>query len=458
MAGETMSKTPLMISVAGIRGIVGDSMTASVALRWAEAFGAACRPGPVVIGGDSRVSKVMMRAATIAGVAGAGSRVIDVGVVSTPTIQLAVEHYQARGGIAITASHNPSEWNALKFFNGDGLFLDEKEGAELHSVVESSEQLSVVANQVGKYEKDEDSVRRHLEQVLAISFLKRDDIRKRHFRVGLDTVNGAGGELLVGLLEALGCEVVGYHLEPTGEFPRAPEPLPENLGDVCTAMLRDKVDIGFVADPDADRLAVIRSDGKPAGEELTLVAAADATLKYKRGPLVANCSTTRALDDIAKRYDVDIARTKVGEAHVSRKIIELGAIIGGEGNGGVMLPEVHPARDTAVGAALVLQALLEHGGTSADYFDSLPTYRMVKKRREFASLSAMGNVLNLVDSMSPFGVADRLDGLKWTFDDSWVQIRASNTEPILRIFAEAPTTEKAENLTEEILQIIDDRI
>jgi phosphomannomutase len=453
-----VSKTPLMISVAGIRGIVGDSMTASVALRWAEAFGHGSKPGPVVIGGDSRVSKVMMRAATISGLAGAGARVIDIGVVPTPTIQLAVEHYEAAGGIAITASHNPAEWNALKFFNRDGLFLDELEGEALHALVESDRDFSVSAHNVGKYERDDEAVLRHVERVLAIPYINLEAIRKRAFRVGVDAVNGAGGDLLVQLLEALGCDVVGFHLEPTGEFPRMPEPLPENLVDVCGAMSDAQVDIGFVVDPDADRLALIRSDGKPAGEELTLVAAADAALKHKPGALVANCSSTRALDDIAAKYKVPIHRTKVGEAHVARKIIEVGATIGGEGNGGVMLPEVHAARDSAVGAALILQALLDHGGASADYFDSLPQYSMVKRRRDFDNLKTLRNVLNLIESMSPFGPADTLDGLKWNLDNAWVQVRASNTEPILRVFAEAPTLDQAEALANEILSIIDDRI
>ncbi|MBU1637597.1 phosphoglucosamine mutase [bacterium] len=453
-----MSRTPLMISVAGIRGIVGDSMTAAVALRWAEAFGSLCKPGAVVIGGDSRVSKTMMRAASIAGVAGAGAHVIDVGVVSTPTIQLAVEHYKAAGGIAITASHNPAEWNALKFFNKDGLFLDEAEGLALRKLVESDEALAVDAFHVGKYERDDEAVARHIERVLKIPFLNLPEIKKYKFRAGIDAVNGAGGELAVQLLEALGCEVVGFNLEPTGLFPRSPEPLPENLVEVCQAMKRESVDVGFVVDPDADRLAVIRSDGKPAGEELTLAAAAQITLKYQKGAIVANCSSTRALDDIAVAFDVPIYRTKVGEAHVSRKIIEAGAVIGGEGNGGVMLPSVHAARDSAVGMALILQALAEHGGRSADYFDSLPKYFMVKKRREFSDLKTLRTVLDSIEAVAPFGAADRLDGLKWTRKDSWVQVRASNTEPIIRIFAEARTEAEANSLVEDILRLIDQQV
>lgn len=450
-----MSKTPLMISVAGIRGIVGDSVTASVALRWAEAFGSICQPGPVIIGGDSRISKTMMRAATISGVAGAGAKVIDVGVVSTPTIQLAVEHYKATGGIAITASHNPAEWNALKFFNKDGLFLDETEGQALRKLVESDEMLAVDAFHNGTYERDDAAVARHVELVLKIPFLNLSEIRKRKFRVGVDAVNGAGGDLAVQLLTALGCEVIGFHLEPTGLFPRSPEPLPENLVDVCEAMQREAVDIGFVVDPDADRLAVIRSDGKPAGEELTLVAAAQTTLKYKKGAVVANCSSTRALDDIAAAFNVPIHRTKVGEAHVSRKIIESNAVIGGEGNGGVMLPAVHAARDSAVGMALILQALIEYNGTSADYFDSLPRYCMVKKRREFTDLDTLRGVLKEIEKTSPFGNPDTLDGLKWIVQNAWVQVRASNTEPILRIFAEAKTEAEANSLVDRILDLID---
>ncbi|MCB9367758.1 MAG: phosphoglucosamine mutase [Calditrichaeota bacterium] len=445
---------PLMISISGVRGIVGKSMTAEVCLRWAQAFGKSCAPGPVVVGGDSRISKTMMRAATISGLASSGASIIDVGVVSTPTVSLAVEEHRAAGGIAITASHNPAEWNALKFYGADGLFIDESRGKTLRAEVESDRDFNVDAFSIGTYQRDELAVERHINAVLGLPFLKLDELRARKFRVGLDAVNGAGGELLKVLLETLGCTVVGFHLEPTGRFPRLPEPVSENLVDVCSAMKATNVDIGFVLDPDADRLALIRSDGRPAGEELTLCASAIAALPHVKGPVVANCSTSLALRDIATQFERDYFETKVGEAHVAQKMLEVGASIGGEGNGGVMLPMIHASRDSAIGAALVLQALLEFGKSSAEFFDSMPQYHLVKKKIEFPDLVRQRQALEQLNEFKLFGQAETLDGLKWRTDRAWVQARASNTEPIVRVFAEAATREEAERLTNEILSFI----
>ncbi|MBL0060638.1 MAG: phosphoglucosamine mutase [bacterium] len=446
--------TPLMISISGVRGIVGASMTAEVCLRWAQAFGHTCAPGLVVVGGDSRISKTMMRAATISGLASAGASIIDVGVVPTPTVSLAVGLHRANGGIAITASHNPAEWNALKFYGNDGLFIDEERGKVLRTAVESKELFDVDAFRVGSYQRDEHAVERHITAVLGIPFLKLRSIRARKFRVGLDAVNGAGGELMKKLLEQLGCEVVGFHLEPTGMFSRMPEPVAENLTDVSAAMKAADVEIGFVLDPDADRLALIRSDGKPAGEELTLCAAALAVLPHVQGPVVANCSTSLALRDIASKFGREYFETKVGEAHVAKKMLEVKASIGGEGNGGVMLPMIHASRDAAIGAALVLQALLEFGGTSADFFDSMPKYHLIKKKREFADLISLRKALESLRRVVIFGQAETLDGLKWRTGNAWIQARASNTEPIVRVFAEAATPAEAERLTDELLGLM----
>lgn len=455
MAGN-MVKAPLMISVSGVRGIVGDSLTADVALRWAEAFGSLCQPGPVVVGGDSRVSRVMMRAAAFSGLAGAGAKIIDAGIVPTPTIGLAVRHHRARGGIAITASHNGAEWNAFKFYGADGLFLGEDSGKRLRELVESERSFGVSAAEVGMYEKDENAVARHLEEVMAIPFLNVSEIKKRRFRVGLDAVCGAGGELLSKLLERLGCDVRGFHLDPTGVFPRNPEPVPENLRDVGLAMREANVEIGFVADPDADRLVVMLENGECAGEEQTLVAAADVTLRHERGGIVANCSTTRALDDLANKYNVPIARTKVGEAHVARKMIETGAVIGGEGNGGVMLARVHPARDAAVGIALILQALLESNASASAYFSSLPRYDMVKRKIVFDDPTRMKKSLERLNEALSLGEPDRLDGLKWSTDAGWVQARASNTEPIVRVIAEATERGEAERIADLVVKALTD--
>lgn len=450
-----VTEAPLMISISGVRGIVGQSMTADVCLRWAQAFGKSCAPGTVVVGGDSRISKTMMRAATISGLASAGANIIDVGVVPTPTVSLAVEQHSARGGIAITASHNPAEWNALKFYGHDGLFIDEERGKALRSAVESADKFDVDAFSVGTYRRDDLALDQHINTVLGLPFLRSDDIRRRRFRVGLDAVHGAGGELLERLLKLLGCDVVSFHLEPTGRFPRNPEPIAENLTDVCSEMKAASVEIGFVLDPDADRLALIRSDGRPAGEELTLCASALAVLPHVKGPVVANCSTSLALKDIAKKFDRDYFETKVGEAHVAKKMLAVGAAIGGEGNGGVMLPMIHASRDSAVGAALVLQALLDSNGSSADFFDSMPQYHLVKKKREFADLAQQRKALESLQRVEVFGQPETLDGLKWRPGNSWVQARASNTEPIVRVFAEAKSHEEATKLTDEVMSFLE---
>lgn len=454
MAGAMVSDTPLMISISGVRGIVGDSMTANVCLRWAQAFGKSCASGPVVVGGDSRISKTMMRAATISGLASAGASIIDVGVVPTPTVALAVEQHRARGGIAITASHNPAQWNALKFYGADGLFIDEARGKALRAAVESEDAFDVDAYHVGQYERDELAIERHLNAVLGLPFLGVANLQARRFRVGLDAVCGAGGELLTRLLEHLGCEVVPFHAEPSGVFPRNPEPIAENLGDVCAAMFAAGVDIGLVLDPDADRLALIRSDGKPAGEELTLCAAALAVLPHVPGPVVANCSTSLALRDIAGMFGREYFETKVGEAHVALRMHEVRAAFGGEGNGGVMLPMIHASRDTAVGAALVLQALLESAQSSAQFFDAMPQYHLVKKKVEFATLVEQREALESLESVELFGQPERLDGLKWRSGKAWIQARASNTEPVVRVFAEAQSAAEAERLAAEVVSFL----
>ncbi len=261
--------------------------------------------------------------------------------------------------------------------------------------------------------------------------------------------------MLTKLLHELGCEIAGFHLEPTGIFPRNPEPLPEHLIEVGAAMREARVDIGFVVDPDADRLAVLLETGAPAGEELTVVAASDLVLRYKKGPVVVNCSTTRAIDDLAAKYGVPVYRTKVGEAHVARKMKDTGAVIGGEGNGGVMLPLVHAARDTAVGIPIILQAVLEAGKSASGYFGSLPRYQMVKRRVDFPDLGKLKHALATVETRVSLGTPDRLDGLKWTLPNAWVQVRASNTEPIARVFAEAPEKQTAEDLVTQVMHALE---
>jgi phosphomannomutase len=441
-----------MVSISGVRGIAGKSLTREVVLNWARAFGSRAAPGPVVVGNDSRPSRVMVRTAVFDGLMGMGCRAIDLGIVPTPTIAMAVRHHRARGGIAITASHNPAPWNALKFFGTDGLFLGVSEGQALQDLVRTREFESAGSSGTGTIEQDKSAVKRHIEAILAIDLLQIDRLRARRFRVALDTVHGAGGPLLQELLDRLGCEVTCFHVEPTGVFPRDPEPTSENLRVLGREVAGAGVDIGFVVDPDADRLAVLLEDGQAAGEELTLVAVADLVLRHRPGPVVANISTTRALDDVAMRYGHRAVRTKVGEAHVASKMVEIGAEIGGEGNGGVMFAPIHCVRDSGVGVALILQALVESGSSASKFFATLPRYEFVKERVELADLALAHKRLQQLPDKVAFGTPDRLDGFKWDFKDAWVQARASNTEPIIRVFAEARRRERAQELVHEIVR------
>ena len=443
-----------MVSVSGVRGIVGKSLTVDVILAWARAFAQGKAPGPIVVGGDSRPSRVMVRSAVFAGLSSAGCRVVDLSVVPTPTISMAVRHHNASGGIAITASHNPAEWNALKFFGPDGLFLSDTEGKTLQSLVQSGKFDSAPAQKISIIEPDTNAIQRHVDAILSIELLQIDKLKARNFRVALDTVHGAGGAMLLELLEQLGCDVVPFHTEPTGLFPRNPEPTTENLRELSKDVAVVGVDIGFVVDPDADRLAVLLENGEPAGEELTLVAAADIVLRHQPGVVVSNASTTRALDDVTARYGQRVLRTKVGEAHVAAKMIETGAVIGGEGNGGVMFAPIHNVRDSGVGIALILQALLESGKTASQLFGSFPHYEFEKERVEMPNLSEAHARLQALPDKISFGDPDRLDGLKWQFEDGWVQARPSNTEPIIRVFAEARTRKRARQLTNEIIRFL----
>jgi phosphomannomutase len=340
----------------------------------------------------------------------------------------------------------------LKFFGPDGLFLSDAEGKSLQRLVESGKFDSVSAQEISLIESDTNAVQRHVDAICSIDFLQIDKLKARKFRVALDTVHGAGGAMLLELLERLGCEVIPFHTEPTGIFPRNPEPTTENLRELSKDVAAAGVDIGFVVDPDADRLAVLLENGEPAGEELTLVAATDIVLRHHPSAVVANASTTRALDDVAEQYNQRVSRTKVGEAHVAAKMMETGAIIGGEGNGGVMFAPVHCVRDSGVGIALILQALLESGETASRLFSSFPYYEFAKERVEMPNLSEAHTRLQTLPEKTGFGEPDRLDGLKWHFDDGWVQARASNTEPIIRVFAEARSRKRARQMTEQIIR------
>src|SRR6266513_2304400 len=367
----------LMVGVSGIRGIVGKDLTEEIVARYASAFGlwAKERKPLVVVGRDARESGPAFERAVVAGLVSVGCVVVKDGLVPTPTVQLAVEHHAAGGGIAITASHNPIEWNALKFIGPDGIFLDGADGARVQELVGED---GGGGGRTGKVATDEGAVERHLDAVLKLPAVDVERIRKRKFTVALDAVRGAGGPVMRALLERLGCEVAGINLETDGRFPRSPEPVPENLGGLSTLVTRAGAALGIAVDPDVDRLAIVDESGTPIGEDYTLAFAVRAVLGGKREKgngkrvVVCNLSTSLVVEDAARDCDAEVVRTPVGEVHVARAILRLAAVIGGEGNGGVMYPALHAGRDAPVAAALLLTLLARsgsRGGTAGSTCD-----------------------------------------------------------------------------------------
>lgn len=439
----------LMISISGIRGVVGEGLTPAVALEIAQAFGTLCQAGPIVVGRDTRISGQMMHHAVVAGLIAVGNRVIDLGIAPTPTTQLATEHLHAAGGMILTASHNPIMWNGIKLLAPDGLFLDAHRGERVLQIRERGDYALKSWQALGHVEMYDRAIDEHIEAILALPYINVSQIRARNYKVVADCINGAGAVAVPRLLTALGCESVVINGTPDGRFPRPPEPLPENLTESQAAVRQYGADLGVVVDPDADRLALISEKGEPLGEEYTLALAVDFILQQRPGPVVANVSTTRALDDIAEKYGCKVERTRVGEINVAKQMREIDAVIGGEGNGGVILPDVHLGRDALVGIALTLQALAESGQTLSALHADLPQYKIVKGKLELPPGADARVLLDALEKKYRHEQIDLTDGLKILRDRSWVQIRASNTEPILRIIAEAPEEAQARHLVEE---------
>jgi len=367
--------------------------------------------------------------------------------VPTPSVQLAVEHHRAAGGIVLTASHNPIEWNALKFVGPDGIFLDNVAGTRVRELAAAESLPRAQVTAIGDVKTDADAIARHLDAVLALRGVDVRAIRRRRFRVALDTVRGAGGALMPELLERLGCRVAAINLETDGLFPRPPEPVPENLKALAALVRRKKADIGIAVDPDVDRLAIVDEKGRPIGEDYTLAFAIRAVRPSGRQTVVCNLSTSLVVEDAAREYGARIVRAPVGEAHVARKIIELKAVIGGEGNGGVMYPALHVGRDAPVGLALVLSLLARERVRVSEIVARAPRYTIVKAKVERgARLEAVYESLR---KRFPDAQADTQDGLRLSWPDRWLHVRPSGTEPIIRLIAEAPTSADAERLIEE---------
>jgi phosphomannomutase len=445
-----MSDT-LMVSVSGMRGIVGKDLTPELVARQAAALGAWAigqgRPR-VALGRDARTSGPMFARAASAGLMSVGVEVIDVGVVPTPTLQLAVEHHHAGAGLMLTASHNPVEWNALKLVGPDGIFLDDASGVAVRALAERGP-ARAGWDALGRVREDHGAITRHLDLVLRLPMVEVERIRARRFHVALDCVRGAGGTSIPPLLEALGCRVSAINLEVDGRFPRPPEPLPENLGELSRLVRDSGADIGMAVDPDVDRLALVDERGSPIGEDYTLAFAVRAVLgSLPAGTdapvVVANLSTSLVVEDAAREYGARFLRAPVGEAHVARMIRDEKAIIGGEGNGGVILPSVHTGRDALVGVALILQLLVSSGRTVSALVGAAPRYHIVKaKAPRGADLAPAYQALR--KRFADATVDDR-DGLRLSWPDRWVHVRPSGTEPIIRFIAEAPSAADAETL------------
>lgn len=439
-----------MAGVSGVRGIVGEGMTPEVASLWSSGFGSWLQGKKVVVSRDSRPTGEMLSYAVKAGLLSAGCDLDDIGVVPTPVGALAVERRGAGGGIIITASHNPQQWNALKFVRHDGRMLTADDFKGLEEIVVNGPIRSVSWDKIGIEVRWDGADIMYLSSLLGLGCLNLDRIRKKNFRVAFDGVNGAGSFLYPKLLEALGCNVEAIHSEGSGLFPHAPEPLPTNLGDLSRKVLEEKCSIGFAVDPDGDRLAVVDEKGRPIGEELTLALGVKAALDYKPGPVVVNCLTSQVIDDIAESYQVTCHRTRVGEANVSARMMEVGAVAGGEGNGGMILPEFHLVRDAGVGMALILNMLSSTRKSVSELVTSLPAYYMIKASYPVGEHDPMELVEAAGGSYANDEIS-RIDGIRISLPEGWMQMRPSNTEPILRVYAEAGDEAVARRYLNELL-------
>ncbi len=456
----------LIKSISGIRGTVGgnigDALTPVDIVKFTSAYATELRkrlPGKerykVVVGRDARISGKMVENLVCGTLLACGIDVIDAGLASTPTTEMAVIFEKADGGIILTASHNPKQWNALKLLNQRGEFLTAKEGENLLKTAESEDFRFVEIDSIGKIEHKEFTMQ-HINAVLEHPLVDRSAIRDAHFKVVLDAVNSVGGCTMPKLLEALGVECVALNCNPTGEFAHNPEPLPANLVELCNKVVEERADLGISVDPDVDRLALICETGKPFGEEYTLVSVADYVLSHKRGDTVSNLSSSRALKDITEAHGGKHFSAAVGEVNVTTKMREVNAVIGGEGNGGVIFPDLHYGRDAYIGIALFLSNLAQKGIKASELRASYPNYYISKNRVELADKALIEKIFTEIKRIHAKERITDIDGVKIDFDASrkWVQLRRSNTEPIMRIYAEAPTEREADELAGEIISEI----
>src|SRR5215813_1199034 len=443
----------LKISISGVRGVVGESLTPALLTRFAQAFGTYIGGRTVVVGRDPRTSGEMVKHAVIAGLLSSGCRILDVGMCPVPTIQLAARHHHAHGGIAITASHNPAEWNALKFIGRGGFFLNSAQARELLDIYHQGEYTRMPGAKMREVVELPGAAELHIETIMTA--LRPLPAGETKFRVVLDACNGAGSLVGPKLLEALGAEVVRINVTPNGSFPRPAEPLPENLAELCAAVKAHQADVGFAQDMDADRLAIVSDAGKAIGEEYTLLLATLAVLKKKAGPVVANLSSTSALERLTEGFGCRLFLSKIGEVNVTEEMQKRGAVIGGEGNGGVIYPDLNFARDSLVGMALVLHLLAETGETISGLVDSLPPIAMIKDKLACPS-EKISTVLGKLRRDYAEYPMDLRDGVKVTLPNGWFLVRGSNTEPIIRMIAEAENERDARRISERVRAQVED--
>lgn len=453
----------LIKSISGIRGTIGgvpdDNLTPIDAVKFAAAYGTWLKKHiyktrvKVVVGRDARISGEMVQNLVQYTLVGLGIDVVDIGLSTTPTVEVAVTMEQADGGIILTASHNPKQWNALKLLNSKGEFLNAQEGEEILRIAAANEFTFAEVDALGHITHNDTYIQRHIDAVLSLLPLATlEAIRKRKFKVAVDAVNSTGGIAIPLLLERLGAEVVPLYCEPNGQFPHNPEPLKEHLSDICAKVVEVKADLGVVVDPDVDRLALITEEGEMFGEEYTLVACADYYLSKKKGNVVSNLSSSRALRDIAEKHGVEYAAAAVGEVNVVTKMKEVNAVIGGEGNGGVIFPELHYGRDALVGVVLFLSLLVEKDTTVSALRRSYPAYFMSKNKIQLTTGLNPDKVLHAMQEKYAHEQITTIDGLKIDFPFSWVHLRKSNTEPIIRIYTEAKTQAEADDLATRFME------
>lgn len=451
----------LIKSISGIRGTIGgkvdDNLTPVDVVKFTAAFGTWLQRNKnrkdltLVIGRDARISGAMVNSLVTATLQGLGINVVDLGLSTTPTVEVMVPELNADGGIILTASHNPKQWNALKLLNEKGEFINGENGSEVLSIAANEDFEFAEVDDLGKYETRDDAFDIHIQKILDLPMVDAEVIKEKKFKVVLDAVNSTGGISIPPLLEKLGCEVVKLYCEPNGHFPHNPEPLKEHLTDICELVKKENADLGIVVDPDVDRLALIDETGEMFGEEYTLVAVADYLLKHKNGVAVSNLSSSRALRDVAQKHNSEYFASAVGEVNVVNLMKEKNAIIGGEGNGGIIYPDLHFGRDSLIGAALFLTHLAKEGKTVSGLRATYPAYFMGKKKIELTPEIDVDSLLTKMEKEYQNEEVSTVDGVKIDFPENWVHLRKSNTEPIIRIYTEAKSQEEADKLGDDMI-------